>query len=155
MAEPYHTALIPLSQGKFAIVDFDDYAVLSQYKWHAQHYGYAIRFASAGETGSGYIKKAIWMHRVILGAPDGVPVDHRNGRKNDNRRSNLRLCTHAENCRNKSAKGVGFHKASGRWRAYIRFNYKQIERHFNSYEEAVVGREVLKAEYFGEFAKQY
>lgn len=62
------------------------------------------------------------MHRDILGAKPGQIVDHVNGNGLDNRRANLRICTHAENMRNhRGSKGVD--RFRGRWRARIQFDH--------------------------------
>lgn len=88
------TREIPLTQGKVAIVDDADYADVSQYEWHIN-------------AGTGYAARRDWqakryvlMHRHILAAPQGINVDHINGDKLDNRRSNLRLATTAQNAHN-------------------------------------------------------
>jgi len=61
-------------------------------------------------------------------------LDHINGIRSDNRICNLRECTHAENHQNKGIQsnntsgypGVGWHKLTQKWRAYITLNRKQI-----------------------------
>jgi len=87
--------LIPLTQGKFAIVDAEDYDWLNKHKWCAckvkQTY-YAKR------KGKG---KLVCMHRQITSAPPHLLVDHINRNGLDNRKKNLRLCTRAENSRNR------------------------------------------------------
>lgn len=121
-------AAIPLSRGMVTVVDAADFEWLSQWKWHVRESGgmyYAVRERSAAERRAG---GAIFsrMHRDIAGAPDGLPVDHRDGDGLNNRRSNLRICTHRENCANKSLrrdavyssfKGVTWN--GFRWLAYI------------------------------------
>lgn len=90
--------LIPLTQGKFAIVDAEDYDRLAQYKWFAvksRKTFYAQRF------GGGTI---VCMHREIMRAPKGMVCDHKNHNGLDNRNSNLRLCTNAQNLYNKMPK---------------------------------------------------
>lgn len=69
------------------------------------------------------------LHRFILGCEygDGLEVDHVSGDTLDNRRSNLRGCTHSENLRNQRKhknnrsgfKGASYHKASGKFQAQI------------------------------------
>lgn len=87
---------IPLTQGKFAIVSDADYKRLSKYKWHAHRDKNGILFYAER-----YDKKRkphiVKMHREIMKPPKGLVVDHRNGDGLDNRRSNLRVCTTAEN----------------------------------------------------------
>ncbi|MDP1931912.1 MAG: HNH endonuclease [Gammaproteobacteria bacterium] len=40
------------------------------------------------------------MHRLIMGFPERMEIDHINGNSLDNRRSNLRVVTRSENARN-------------------------------------------------------
>ena len=131
---------IPLTQNQVALVDDDDYAIVSAHKWHAN-----------GRPGSYYAKSAfrnndgIWtvvlMHRILMGLPDGVLVDHVNGNTLDNRRINLRPASLFQNQHNRGAntnnksgfKGVYFDKGNGRWRAEIRaFNRKTHLGYFDS-----------------------
>ncbi len=75
---------IPLTQGKVAIVDAEDYAWLSQHKWYLQKKGgnsYAVR----RENG-----KMIRMHREIMQTPEGLVVDHKDGCGLHNRKCNMR-----------------------------------------------------------------
>lgn len=119
-----------LTQGQVALVDDDDFALLSAFKWF--YYpgsprsltGYAMRNRRATEGKRG----VIYMHRSILAAPQGSVVDHINGNGLDNRRSNLRLATHRQNCRNRrgaertstsSYLGVSWHKKGRKWAAFI------------------------------------
>jgi hypothetical protein len=72
------------------------------------------------------------LHRLLMRAPPGCVVDHMNGNPLDNRGANLRVCTAAENSRNRRTqrgthsgyKGVYIHH-SGRWQAVIRFEGKK------------------------------
>jgi hypothetical protein len=68
---------IPLTQGKFAIVDPGDYERLAKYKWFAVRYErgfYAVRAIKA-KDGRGR-QKNVRMHREILGVPEGKIIDH-------------------------------------------------------------------------------
>lgn len=72
--------------------------------------GFAWRILKRPHTQTGYAvakvdgrRRLVQMHRVILGSPSGVVVDHRNGNGLDNRRANLRECTHAQNLWNSGA----------------------------------------------------
>ena len=118
---------IPLTQGKVALVDDADYEWLNQWKWSAVKKGrcfYAVR----GTERNG-VQKQFRMHSEIMGTPKGMEVDHINGDSLDNRRENLRICTHAENIRNqrmrktiKSSqfKGVSWDKVNKKWKAQIK-----------------------------------
>ncbi len=76
----------------------------------------------------------IRMHSVIIQTPKCMQTDHRDGDGLNNQRSNLRVCTHAENTRNRGKhktnksgfKGVYLNKENKRWRAEIRSNGKKI-----------------------------
>lgn len=88
---------IPLTQGRFAIVDDADYAAVSHFKWYFAH-GYAVRpiYMEGRRRQQG-------MHAFLLGTPAGHHTLHLNGNGLDNRRENLQVGTAAEN-------GRGFRK---------------------------------------------
>jgi len=92
---------VPVSNGKaFTIIDDDDAALVEGKKLYlASQLGYAaFKICRDGVRSSQYL------HRVLLDPPKGMQVDHINGDVLDNRRCNLRLCTHAENMRNSRRK---------------------------------------------------
>lgn len=75
------------------------------------------------------------IHRFIMGTPKGLVVDHLNHDTLDNRKSNLRSVTHAENQQNRKGaskhsktgiRGVSFDKKSNKWRAQIAVNCKKM-----------------------------
>jgi hypothetical protein len=95
----------------------------------------------------------------------GQVVDHINGDIYDNRRSNLRLCTNAENIRNaqkrciKKAtskfKGVGFDSNRNRWRATITVDWKTKHLgYFDSEEDAAKAYDIASEKYHGEFGRK-
>lgn len=57
---------IPLTQGKFALVDDSDYEWLNQWKWHF-HNGYAVMSGPRGTEK----REHILMHREIMKTPNG------------------------------------------------------------------------------------
>lgn len=89
---------VPLSRSdKFAIVDIDDYLLVSNQIWYCgkNKSGRSLRyFAACHAPGNGPV---IMMHRVIMNAQQGEFVDHINHDALDNRRSNLRLCSAQQN----------------------------------------------------------
>jgi hypothetical protein len=94
---------IKLSQGKVALVDDEDYEYLNQWKWCVQkshNTYYAIR------TKTSPIRKTIRLHSLIMNTPHGKEVDHKDRNGLNNQKSNLRICTHAENQMNKIASGI-------------------------------------------------
>ena len=118
---------IPLTRGKVAIVDNEDFEVLSQWKWYAAVNGKRCYAARTNWTGAP--PKQVRMACQIMAHPISMEVDHINGNPLDNRRSNLRVCTHRENGANRNRqqggtstyKGVSWHKETKRWRAQIQY----------------------------------
>jgi hypothetical protein len=115
--------IIPLTRGKFAIVDAEDYPELSKHKWHATRDG---RNSYATRRNNG---KTTRMHRHIMNAPDHLVVDHIDRNGLNNTKANLRLCTHRQNHynskndpKNKSSKykGVAYKKNYNRYTAQIK-----------------------------------
>lgn len=122
---------IPLSQGKFALVDDADFERLAAFKWHLDAQGYAARNIHL-ESGA---RTIITMHRAVIDTPSGTEIDHVNRDGLDNRRANLRICDRSENIRNRvktSAptssifKGVCWAKSRGKWVAHITVRQQQI-----------------------------
>jgi len=85
------TKLIPLTRGKFAMVDAADYEPLSRHKWHAIKV--AGNYYACRKVGG----SSILMHREIMQPPPGMVVDHIHHNTLDNHRCNLRVCTQAQN----------------------------------------------------------
>jgi len=144
---------IPLTQDMFAIVDDEDYEILSQYKWCAMKNG-NVYYATRREKKSINPKRATtYMQWGVIGKKEGFVIDHINGNGLDNRRCNLRYVTHRQNMQNlqrpMSSKypGVYWHKRSSSWVARIRVKDKrfflgcyinEIDA-FNAYKKAVNG----------------
>lgn len=139
-----------------ALIDNEDFESVNEFRWHINDSGYAI--SSAPFKGK---NRNIRMHRLILGAKVGKYTDHINGNKLDNRRSNLRVCTNAQNMRNippkkqnsSGFKGVTWQVDILRWRAQIKVDYKnKYLGVFKVKEEAAKAYNKAAREYFGEFA---
>lgn len=149
---------ISLTQGKHTKVDDVDFERLSRFKWFFAN-GYAVRRG----TNEGK-RTMVWMHRIIAATPDGMVTDHINGDKLDNRRTNLRACTHAQNKWNQGRnsnntsgfRGVYFDKSSKKWVAEL----KQHQKHVflgRFVEKKDAGRAYVEAtiKLRGEFAPSY
>jgi len=155
------TLLIPLTQGKFALIDEQDADLVVPFKWCANQIGntfYAVR-NSPRVDGK---RTTILMHRVILNAPPGMGVDHINGNGSDNRRQNIRICTTSQNMSNQRTregftsqfKGVCWDKHRNKWRACIRTDGKTIHiGYFIEETEAAVAYDASARDLFGEFAR--
>jgi hypothetical protein len=150
-------AFVPLTRGKIAVIDAEDAPFISEMTWSAMTTGYA-RAAYTNSTGA---TESIFMHRKIIGALPHQFVDHIDGDKLNNRKSNLRLCTHAENMANRSAqknnsagfKGVSLCRNTGRYRAIITVNGKKHRLgRFDSAAEAAIAYDAAAIKLLGEFA---
>lgn len=105
-----------------------------------------------------YKYEQFYLHRYITQCPKGKYVDHIDGNRLNNVRTNLRICTNAENIRNRKAvkgkyKGVHFSKKLNKWVAQITTNYKC--KHlgcFGSEKEAALAYNEAAIELHGEFA---
>ncbi len=152
---------IPLSKGKVALVDDEDYERVTAIKWAASQTG--KKWYGRGHIpGSGKNGKCFSLHRFVSGASSGEEVDHINGDGLDNRRSNLRICTSQQNKRNmakqsgKSSKfkGVSYNKSHRRFEAYITVSYKRVRLGMHACEEAAArAYDAAALAAFGEFAK--
>lgn len=146
-------AMIPLTQGKVALVDNSDFRMLRKWAWSFAR-GYAFRM----EKG-----KPLSMHRFLMNPPIGMEVDHRDGNPLNNQRSNLRICNDQQqswNTRKVSRpttsrfKGVCWSKRSNNWLAKIRANSRQKNLgHFYNEVEAALAYDRAAIHYFGEFAR--
>lgn len=123
---------IPLTQGKVAIVDDEDYdRLVAMGKWQIEKRKNTI-YATKKILVNGVMKR-VYMHSIVMQA-NGAQVDHKFGDGLDNRKENLRICTHAQNQMNRGVpsnnksgfKGVCWHKNIKRWVAYIKVNNKNV-----------------------------
>ena len=149
---------IPLTQGKLAIVDDEDYVWLSQFNWHAVG-NYAVRRVRLNPPINGLRQGVQFMHRVIMEAPHGVLIDHRNRNPLDNRRCNLRFATVSQNLMNMRKadakrsryKGVAYGKEG--WQSQImKDGQSRWLGYFASEIEAARAYDAAARELFGEFA---
>ena len=154
---------IPLTQGKVALVDDEDFEWLNQWKWFAQKSKQTYYAQRHVWKGKGEKKEVICMHRLILGCKKGQITDHINGNGLDNRRGNLRIVTYLQNSWNRRKisgatskyKGVHWHRWIQKWAATIGKgkNYSRFCQYFSSEREAAKAYDRAALERFGEYAK--
>jgi hypothetical protein len=88
---------ILLTQGQVAVVDECDHAELSRHNWYAQWSARSQTFYAARRIRDGGKRRVIYMHRQIMGSPEGFDIDHRDKNGLHNWRDNLRAATRAQN----------------------------------------------------------
>jgi hypothetical protein len=146
------TKIITARTGRYKILyDKCDRDIIESRKW------YVCKF---GKSWYLVVKSAnVSLSRAIMKPEAPLCVDHRNGNTLDNRRCNLRVCTHAENMRNRKAsrgralpKGVHFRKNG--YEAYIRVNTKLVYiGRFKTEPEATAAYNEAAKQYHGEYAR--
>jgi hypothetical protein len=148
---------IPLTKGQTAIVDVEDFDFINQWNWSVSKSTNGFYAARKNESG-----KMVYMHRLVINCPPGKETDHRSHDTLDNRKQNLRECTHDNNVCNvrissnntSGFKGVCWHKKASKWRSAISINDKT--KHlglFASKEEAAKAYDDAAKIYHGSFAQ--
>jgi len=152
-----------------AIVDDEDFDKLSQFSWHEVKRSKKSKNIYAGvvlKIGAGKGDKIrTTMHRMVLNLKPGEVCDHINGNGLDNRKENLRKCTHAENIRNQARrrhsemspyKGVRKYPTKKRgvlWMAYITAEKKRnLIGFYDSAESAARAYDEWAIKLHGKFA---
>jgi hypothetical protein len=145
--------------GSFFVIDSSDFSAVSAHTWWKGKRGYPVMKTSR-KSPDGH--KTIALHRFLLNPPTGFDVDHISNDKLDNRRCNLRVCTHQQNmfnqkkrCTNTSGYyGVSLLKSCGRYEAYINISGKK--KYLGLYKTAEEAAEVRDREarrLYGKYAK--
>lgn len=147
---------IPLTQGRFAVVDEIDFERVNQYKWHFNSHGYAYRYAGGGRKAT----RRESMHEFVHGKTDEL-IDHKNGDGLDNRRVNLRAANKVLNAANSKIRSDNTSGYKGVYRNkqltyYSQLTYKGKTFNlgtFKTIRDAAIAYNQAALNYFGEFAR--
>jgi len=139
-------AEISLGGNDWAKVDLSDLELVADIAWHVHNAGYAVS------------PKHVLMHRFIMQPTGRVQVDHANGDRLDNRRSNLRFATYSDNAHNMRKRTGRLYKnvypVKRRWYSTICIDRKQFNLGtYDSPEEAAWMYDQWATQLHGDFAK--
>jgi len=157
---------IRLGNGQYTKVDDEDYDWLKQWRWRVDRDGYPFRYVRFSSPEKPRGKRYLSMHRFILRVTNPqILCDHIDHDKRNNQKSNLRLCSPAQNTmhtqkqlrKNTTSKYKGvsvmfYIRKSGEkiifWLARIRFNHTKINL-------GIFNKEIDAAKAYNEAAKKY
>lgn len=142
--------------GDTFIFDDDDRALVESRSWRVLRAAPGYHYLAAG-------KGDVLLHRLIAGAGKGECVDHIDGDTLNNRRANLRVCSHAENMRNRrkssssrsAYKGVSRQSGMDAWVARIG-GYKTGRTYLGTFREerdAALAYDAAAIKLYGDFAR--
>jgi AP2 domain len=146
--------VIPLTRDQYAIIDPEDWELVSRYSWCAIQGRSGIWYAQTRLDSSTHT----YMHTLITNYDY---TDHENGNGLDNRRVNLRHATHEENMWNRRQqrnntsghRGISRHKTRGKWQAQISYLGTIFYLgQYDDFSEAVAAYHEKRAKLHGNFA---
>ncbi len=156
---------IQLTQGKLALVDDEDFERINQHKWQAVKWKGTF-YASRSIRKPDGARYMLFMHRAVMGTPENMQTDHIECEGPDygldNRKSNLRICTRAQNGQNRISyknsaskyKGVNKRSKGTKWQASIRVDKKLISLGVYHHErDAAQAYNEAALKHFGPFAR--
>lgn len=149
---------IKLTQGKYAIVDNEDFENLNQHKWYFHKAGYALRTCHKPRNVKKQETFKVYMHHEIMGKHINKDIDHIDGNSLNNKKNNLRIVTHLQNTMNRwkpkretssQYKGVYYNKRDKGY--YARLASKCVG-FFKDEKLAAQAYNIKALELFGQFA---
>lgn len=161
---------IPLSQGKVALIDDEDRAIIEDHIWHAACPRKGVRtediyYAATNIKKPDGKKTILRMHRLLIDSPPGMEIDHINGDGLDNRRENLRVCTPSQNQGSRRLqsgcasefKGVVRNKKAKKWQVGLQFQLDGIKHYrylgcFENEIDAATAYDKAARKHYGDYA---
>lgn len=145
-----------LVKSQIVLLDKTDLSFFNQYSWRIVN-GYVARSKRIGQKVT-----TIHLHTDLMKPEKDFETDHINRNKLDNRRSNLRVVTHSQNCQNrrKSSRNtsgyIGIRKKKGRtkWEVLVTVAGKHFYvGYYSNLQEAIKARDNKTKELHGKFAQ--
>lgn len=134
--------------GNYALIDNNDFKLVSQFKWTAHRCGNTIYAATKIN------RKTVEMHRLILGIIDPkIKTDHKDRNGLNNQRYNLRECTHAQNISNMRIRTGGTSGFRGVYKKGDKFIAKIRDRHIGCFKTEIEAALAYNKEAIIEFGK--
>ena len=142
-------------------VDKEDVPKIEKYCWHYNRRGHLVAHTFGEKP-----RQTLFLHRVIMDVTDeNFDVDHikhppRNEHKFDNRKSNLRITEHKDNCKNRTlsinntsgVSDVSYNSRDDLWIARISVDGNRIHLgSFRNKEDAIKVRKDAEIKYYGEY----
>ncbi len=143
-----------LNDGSEVMFDKEDYDLIKDWTWYKDGHGYVV-----SHKANNNIRVSVKMHMLVMGSDGSMNIDHIFGNKLDNRKSQLRFATKAENARNQKLrknntsgyKGVYWDKNRSKWIAAIQGTYIGA---YNSLDDANAAYTTKARQLFGEFYRE-
>lgn len=132
----------------YFLFDLDDFVKIKDYCWRFSKQDYLVAYGGEKST-------IVYLHSIIIGKKDGFVIDHINHNKFDNRKNNLRVCTHSQNMQNRTPKnvyginGISYCKSRKKYEVYIA---KIHLGYYDNLEDAIAARKEAEEKYFGEYS---
>lgn len=141
------------SKGRRFTIDIEDWIKCKDYCWFVDTQGYVATQINGKHT---------HLHRFIMNPPKDMLIDHINGDRANNCKSNLRIVTQQQNNMNRTISknnksgctGVFWSTQDNKWIAHITYNYKYIQLgSFTHKEDAIKARQDAELKYYGEYRR--
>ena len=143
-------------KGEEFYFDLEDYELIKDYCWHITSKGYVVSQKNQEH-------ERTVQHRLVMNFPNEFEIDHiHQENKNDNRKSNLRICSHIKNSMNRGVRpdnkigitGVYKEICNGRekWVARIKAHGKEYKKRFIDFDAAVKQRKEWEEQLFSDYS---
>jgi len=150
-------------ENTYTIINKNDYPIIKNYCWRVLKTEYGNTFYACASLRStyNYEHKNILMHRLLLSPIDEYVVDHKDGNGLNNRRNNIRICTHLQTSMNRKKNtnnssgiaGVFWSSTYNKWEVGITIGHKQrFLGRFTNKEDAIKARKEGEEKYRGEYS---